>query len=111
MPKHDYPGEFELMVLLAIVRLGDHAYGVPISKELMLTTGREATLGSVYAALDRLERKGLVSSKLADPTPARGGRAKRYFQATPKGLKSAQTSKKAFTRLWSGIAQLGGKPA
>lgn len=111
MSKRDYPGEFELMVLLAIVRLGDQAYGVPISKELMLTTGREATLGSVYAALDRLEQKGLVSSKLADPTRARGGRAKRYFKATPKGLKSAQATKKAFTRLWSGIAQLGGEPA
>ena len=99
------------MVLLAIVRLGDHAYGVPISKELMLTTGREATLGSVYAALDRLEQKGFVSSKLADPTRARGGRAKRYYKATPKGLKSAQATKKAFTRLWSGIAQLVGEPA
>jgi PadR family transcriptional regulator PadR len=111
MPKRDYPGEFELMVLLAIIRLGDHAYGVPISEELTHTTGRETTLGSVYAALERLERKGFVSSRLADPTPARGGRAKRYFQATPKGLKSARATKKAFTSLWSGIAKLGGEPA
>jgi DNA-binding PadR family transcriptional regulator len=111
MPKRDYPGEFELMVLLAIIRLGDQAYGVPISKELLLRTGREAALGSIYAALDRLEQKGLISSSLGDPTPTRGGRAKRYFQATSQGLKSARATKRAFTKLWSGIAQLGGEPA
>ena len=111
MSKRDYPGEFELMILLAIIRLGDDAYGVPISHELLLTTGREAALGSVYAALDRLEQKGLVSSTLGDPTPARGGRAKRYFRTTAKGMKSAKATKRAFTRLWSGVVQLEGEHA
>jgi DNA-binding PadR family transcriptional regulator len=77
MPKRAYLGEFELMILLALIRLGDDAYGVPISKELLNTTGREVSLGSVYAALDRLERKEFVTSTLGDPTPERGGRAKR----------------------------------
>lgn len=76
MPKRAYLGEFELMILLALIRLGDDAYGVPISKELLNTTGREVSLGSVYAALDRLERKEFVSSRLGDPTPdAVGGRS------------------------------------
>ena len=105
----DHPGEFELMILLSVIRLGDNAYGVPISRELLLTTGRDAALGSVYAALERLEKKGFVSSNLGDPTPERGGRAKRYFRATAKGIKSARASKRAFTSLWSGIAQLEGE--
>jgi PadR family transcriptional regulator, regulatory protein PadR len=65
MAKRSYPGEFELMILLALIRVGDDAYGVPISKELRSTTGREVALGSVYAALDRLEQKELVSSRQA----------------------------------------------
>ena len=72
MPRRSYLGEFGLMILLAVIRLGDDAYGVPISKELLETTGRDVALGSVYAALDRLEQKDLVSSTLGDPTPARG---------------------------------------
>jgi PadR family transcriptional regulator, regulatory protein PadR len=72
MPGRSYLGEFELMILLAVIRLGDDAYGVPISKELLERTGRDVALGSVYAALDRLEQKELVSSALGDPTPARG---------------------------------------
>ena len=109
MSQHDYPGGFELMILLAVIRLGDDAYAVPISQELLLTTGREAVLGSVYAALDRLEQKGLVSSTLGDPTPARGGRAKRYFRVTAKGMRAAKATKRAFTRLWSGVVQLEGE--
>jgi PadR family transcriptional regulator PadR len=83
MSKRNYLGEMELMVLLAVVRLGDEAYGVPISKELLILAGREVALGSIYAALDRLEQKGFVTSSLGDPTPERGGRAKRYFRVTP----------------------------
>src|SRR5215470_20151996 len=73
MPKRSYLGEMELMVLLAVVRLGDDAYGVPISQELLHLAGREVALGSIYAALDRLEEKGCVTSSLGDPTPQRGG--------------------------------------
>jgi PadR family transcriptional regulator, regulatory protein PadR len=111
MPSRSYVGEFELMILLVVIRLGDDAYGVPISKELLETTGRDVALGSVYAALDRLEQKELVSSTLGDPTPARGGRAKRYFRATSKGIREAKMTKKALITLWRGIPQLEGERA
>jgi DNA-binding PadR family transcriptional regulator len=109
MASRSHLGEFELMILLALIRLGDDAYGVPISKELLETTGRDVALGSVYAALDRLEQKEFVSSMLGDPTPARGGRAKRYFRVTPKGLREAKMTKKALISLWRGIPQLEGE--
>jgi DNA-binding PadR family transcriptional regulator len=111
MPSRSYLGEFELMILLAVIRLGDDAYGVPISKELLDTTGRDVALGSVYAALDRLEQKELVSSTLGDPTPARGGRAKRYFRVTSKGIREAKMCKKALIRLWRGVPQMQGERA
>jgi PadR family transcriptional regulator PadR len=111
MSKRSYLGEFELMILLALIRLGEEAYGVPISKELFNTTGREVALGSVYAALDRLEQKELVSSTLGDPTPARGGRAKRYFRVTPKGLRAVKMTRTALINLWQELPQLGGRPA
>ena len=78
MARGAYLGEFELMVLLALIRLGDDAYGVPICREIETRSGREAAIGSVYAALERLEAKGLVTSRLGDATAVRGGRAKRY---------------------------------
>ncbi len=104
-----YLGEMELMVLLAVVRLGDDAYGVPISKELLILARREVALGSIYAALDRLERKGFVSSLLGDPTPERGGRAKRYFRITPTGVRALKKTRAALTNLWSGIPLLEGR--
>jgi PadR family transcriptional regulator PadR len=109
MAQRSYLGEMELMVLLAVVRLGDDAYGVPISKELLALAGREIALGSIYAALDRIERKGFVASVLGDPTPERGGRAKRYFRVTPAGIQALKTTRKALTSLWSGIPLLGGR--
>ena len=95
------------MVLLAVIRLGDEAYGVPISHAIEDTTGREAALGSVYASLERLEEKGFVSSTLGDPTPERGGRAKRYFRATTKGVREARDAKQAFVASWRGLPELG----
>jgi PadR family transcriptional regulator PadR len=109
MRKRSYLGEMELMVLLATVRLGDDAYGVPISKELLNLTGREVALGSLYAALDRLEQKGLVTSSLGDPTPERGGRAKRYFRVTSAGARAIKMTRTALTKLWSGIPLLEGR--
>ena len=94
------------MVLLAVIRLGDEAYGVPISHAIEDTTGREAALGSVYASLERLEEKGFVSSTLGDPTPERGGRAKRYFRVTTKGVREAKDAKQAFVALWRGLSEL-----
>jgi PadR family transcriptional regulator, regulatory protein PadR len=111
MPGRGYLGEMELMVLLAVVRLGNDAYGVPISRELLSLAGREVALGSIYAALDRLEQKRLVASSLGDPTPERGGRAKRYFRVTPAGLKALRKTRSALVNLWSGLPALEGRLA
>lgn len=103
-------GEFELIVLLALLRLGDDAYGVPIARVIEEGTRREVAIGSVYAALERLEQKGLVSSSLGEPTPERGGRAKRYFRVTKAGLQQVRKARKALVALWQGLPQLeGGK--
>src|SRR6185369_17326757 len=99
----DYLTDFELIVLLAVLRLGDSAYGVPIANEIEQTGGRTVLLGAIYAALDRLERNELVASFYGDPTAVRGGRAKRYFSVTRKGLKAVKDTQRAFTALWSGI--------
>lgn len=109
LSKRSYLGEMELMVLLAVVRLGDDAYGVPISKELLNLAEREVALGSIYAALDRLEQKGFVTSLLGDPTPERGGRAKRYFRVTRTGVQTLSMTRRALTNLWSGIPLLEGR--
>ena len=111
MSKGRYFGELELMVLLTLVRLGDGAYGVPISKHLRNIAGREVALGSVYAALDRLEQKGFVTSMLGDPTPERGGRAKRYFRVTRAGLKALRMTRTVLTNLWRGVPLLEGERA
>jgi PadR family transcriptional regulator, regulatory protein PadR len=103
MREHSYLGEFELMLLLTLIRLGDDAYGVPLSRELALRRGREVSVGSVYAALDRLELKGLVRSTLGESTPERGGRAKRYFRATEEGIRSVQETRRVLTKLWRSL--------
>src|SRR5580704_4835921 len=102
-------GDFDLVVMLVLLRLGDGAYGVPISREVERRRGREVALGSVYATLDRLQEKGLVCSELGEPTPERGGRAKRYFRLTPKGLREVRETKSALVRLWSGLPELAGE--
>jgi len=111
MGQRDYLGSFELMVLLAILRLGGDAYGVPISREIESDSGRDVSVASVYAALQRLEDKALVSSRFGDPTPERGGRAKKYFRVTAKGVSEVQKTQRALTRLWRGVPQLKGNPA
>jgi PadR family transcriptional regulator PadR len=104
-------GNFELMVLLAVLRVGEDAYGVPIARELEDKVTREVLLGSVYAALERLEAKGLVASSLGDPTPERGGRAKRYFTVTAKGLLEVRETQRTLVRLWRGLPELKGGTA
>jgi PadR family transcriptional regulator PadR len=104
-------GNFELMVLLAVLRVGEDAYGVPIARELEDKISREVLLGSVYAALERLEAKGLVASSLGDPTPERGGRAKRYFTVTAKGLREVREAQRTLVRLWRGLPELHGGTA
>lgn len=97
-----------MIVLLALLRVGENAYGVPIARVIEEITGREAGIGSVYAALERLEQKGMVSSSLGNPTPERGGRAKRYFRVTRAGLQQVRNTRKALVALWRGLPQLEG---
>lgn len=99
---------FELMVMLAIIRIGDNAYGVSISDEIAETTGKAVLLGSVYDALTRLEDKGLIRSVLGEATPERGGRAKRHFRATSKGLRLVRDTQRSLVNLWKGVPQLEG---
>jgi PadR family transcriptional regulator len=106
MRKMVHLGEFELIVTLALLRLRENAYGVPIAMEIEKSIGREVGVGSVYAALDRLEKKGFVSSTVGEPTPERGGRAKRYFQVTSAGLRQIRETQKALVTLWRGLPQL-----
>src|SRR5436190_471377 len=93
MTKREQLGNFELMVMLALIRIGENAYGVPISEELEKRTGRDVAIGSVYAALERLEDKGFVTPELGEATPERGGRAKRYFRATGRGRREVWSHK------------------
>jgi PadR family transcriptional regulator, regulatory protein PadR len=110
MADRSYLGEFELMILLTLVRLGDEAYGVPISRELEAHRGRSISVGSVYAALDRLESKGLVTSMLGDPTPERGGKAKRYFRITKEGLRQVHETRRVLTGLWQALPEFKFQP-
>lgn len=103
--------DFELMVLLAILRVGDAAYGVPIAREIEGTGGRSVVRASVYTVLGRLERRGLVASSVGQPTAERGGRAKRFFKITGKGLRAVQQTQRALTALWVGIPALKGGAA
>lgn len=98
--------DFELMILLAILRAGEEAYGVRIADEIEQTGGRSVVMGAVYAALERLERNGLVSSFVGDPTPERGGRAKRFFEVTPRGLRAVRQTQNALVALWTDLPQL-----
>jgi DNA-binding PadR family transcriptional regulator len=99
MPRVDL-GDIEHLVLLAILRLGREAYGIPILEEVCARSGREVSRATVYVALKRLEQKGLVTSKLGDSTPERGGRAKRFFKLKPSGLKALRESREMFLSLW-----------
>lgn len=96
-------GELEHLVLLAILRLGQDAYGVPIVEELRRHTTQTVLRPSVYLALRRLEQKGLISSRLGDPEPRRGGRARRYFEVEPSARRALQQSRRTLTSLWDGL--------
>ena len=100
--------DFELMLLLAVLRVRDDAYGVPIAREIEHHTGRSVTLAAAYLALDRLTQQGFVTARLGDPTPERGGRAKKFFTVTPSGLNAIRRTQRAFTALWTGIPELKG---
>ena len=96
-------GEFEHIVLLAILRLGENAYGVTLRQEIRSRTDRHPSPGALYTTVDRLEEKGFVSSRFGDPTPQRGGRAKRYFRVTAKGIDAVARAQRSYRRLLDGL--------
>src|SRR5580698_9110667 len=100
-------GELEQVVLLAILRAGDNAYGVTIRAEIAACTDREPAPGALYTTLDRLEEKGMVVSRMGDPTPQRGGRAKRYFAVTASGMEAVARAQRSYQRLLKGLNLTG----
>ena len=98
-----YLGELEQVVLLAVMRLGDEAYAVPILEQIERQAGRKIARGALYTALDRLEAKGCLRSRLGEPLAARGGRARRYFTVTPPAVRALKQSRLALMRLWNGL--------
>jgi PadR family transcriptional regulator len=97
------PGDFEQMVLLAVLRLGDAAYAVPIRREIAARTRRSPARGAVYITLDRLEEKGYLESWLGDATAERGGRPRRYYKVKPAGVRALEQSWTALRRMWEGM--------
>jgi PadR family transcriptional regulator len=103
MAKPESLGEFEQSVLLAVAHLGNEAYGVTIRQEIERRTGREISIGQLYTALDRLERKKYVVSEMSDPTPQRGGRSRRHLRIRPAGMRALQQSREFLNRMWDGL--------
>lgn len=101
-----YLGELEQIVLLAVLRLGDEAYAVPVLEQIEAQTGRKVARGALYTALERLETKGCLRSRVGESLPERGGRARRYFTVTPAAVRSLKASRLALMRLWHGLESL-----
>ena len=103
MPLREHLGEFEQIVLLAVLRLGESAYGVPVRREIEKRTRRSLTVGALYRTLDRLEDKGYVASWFSDPVPERGGRSKRYFRVELLGVRALRQSRQELAAMWDGV--------
>ena len=103
-------GELEQLVLLSVLRLGRESYGVPIGREIEERTGKRVSRAAVYIALRRLEKRSLVTSRLADPTPERGGRAKRYFQVKASAVRELKAYRTAMLSMWDGLEPMLEKP-
>ncbi len=103
MAKGDNLGEFEILILAALLHLRDEAYGVAIRQEIEARAGRASSIGAVYATLDRLEGKALVQPRMGDSSPERGGRAKRYFDITPEGERRLNASLDSLKRMTDGL--------
>lgn len=95
--------EFELRILLTVLRCGDDAYAVAVHEDLEARTRQHASLSAVYITLDRLARKGWLTSRLGEPSAARGGRAKRYYRVTKSGMALLKAECGAMHRLWAGL--------
>lgn len=112
MRKREYLGQLELMVLLAVARpCSREPYGVSIAHDIARSSGRQVALASVYAALERLERKGFVVSSLGEPRVERGGKARTYFRPTPAGTREARETHAMLRRLSGSPPALKGQPA
>ncbi len=98
-------GEFEHVVLVAILRLGEDAYAIPIREEIEKRTGRSVARGALYTALERLEGKRCLRSRMSAPLPERGGRSRRYFVVTPAGLAAIRTTRRSLLSLWQGLEE------
>jgi len=109
VPKGDYLAEFEIYVMLAVMRLGDDAYGVTIRKEIEERAGRPVSIGAVYATLGRLEEKKMVAFRTSDPEPVQGGRSKKLVALTPNGTAALEHSASMLRRMMEGtpVAQRG----
>jgi DNA-binding PadR family transcriptional regulator len=103
MTDKTFLGEFEQMVLLAILRTGEDAYAVPIRREIEERAQRRVSRGALYTTLERLESKGFVESTMADPTPERGGRSRRTYVVAAPGLEALENSRAAMASLWQGL--------
>ncbi len=103
MAKGAYLGEFEQMVLLALIRLGDNAYGMTIRQVIQERAERPVSIGQVYAALERLESKGHLTSHISDPEPIRGGRSKKLYDMTPEGEAALSQSRLMMVRMADGL--------
>ena len=103
MTIQDSLGGFQQLVMLAVLRMGDEAYGARIQRELEETAGRSVSISTVYVTMERLERKGLIDSWLADPTPVRGGKSKRFYKLTDTGLQALRESRDELDRMWQGL--------
>lgn len=99
------PSDFEQQVLLAVWRLGDGAYSASVRDELEARTGRDIAHGAVYITLVRLEKKRLLRSRLSNPTPVRGGKAKRFFEILPAGIEGVKVARETLARLWDGLPE------
>lgn len=103
MGKKDNLGEFEQLALLAVMRLGNEAYGARIQSELERTAGRRAAISAIYITLKRLQKKGMVSSWMGEPTEVRGGKARRFFRVEPSGIAALNDARTRLLSMWDGL--------
>lgn len=107
-------GEFEQLILFALVELEDEGYGAAVGRAIEARTGREVSAGAVYTALDRMEARGLVTSRVGEPTPERGGRRRKYYRIQPEGAQALRQSVDVMRSMSEGLlprlAELSGRP-
>ena len=109
MGRREELNQLEQYVLLCLIRLGDEAYGVPIHQEIEQRTSRSVSIATIYSALDRLEKDGLLVSHLSSPLPERGGRAKRLFRLSAEGATALQRARRVHDSMWKGVEPIAAR--